>query len=460
VVVALLAAGAVYVLDGGHRAPGGRASRAGAPTTAPATTAPPPSAAAAAPVWQVAWASAMAWAEPGQLVSNSTVRSLVTVPIDGSAFRVRISNRFGDAPLVVASATVARSAGGAALVPGTSQPIQFNGSASVTVPAGGSVDSDPVAVTITAPETLAVSIYVADRDTVTAHYPCCEPTTPSFLSLDGTGDLVARTAALGFDFRGPSRLVDAVDVLRPDPPGATAPHGSIVVLGDSITDGFNSTARWTDFLQQRVDALPATERPAVVNEGNTANALTPVIPSDATTGGGPPGIQRLTDDVLTLPGISTVVLFLGTNDLFFGATPQDLIAGYQEAARDAHAAGVKIVGVTLLPRLGSERWTPARQAELATVNQWLLSNHVLDGVIDLATTTADMYNGACRPTALFPPYDSGDHLHPDAAGDVAMADAVPASVLGLPPLPLVPPLVAVHPTPGCAGAPGIPPPVR
>jgi lysophospholipase L1-like esterase len=455
VAVVVLVAGVVYAA-----ASTGRPARKAMPTTLPPVTAPPASTAPPAPVWQVAWASAMAWAEPAQLVSNSTVRTLVSVPVDGSALRVRISNRFGNAPLVVGSATAARSAGGAALVAGTTVPIHFGGAVSVTVPAGGSVTSDPVPMAVTAPEILAVSLYVADRDTVTAHYPCCEPATPSFLALDGTGNLVTRTTPLGFAFPGPSRLVDALDVLRPDPPAGAAARGSIVVLGDSITDGFRSTARWTDFLQKRIDALPAAERVAVVNEGNTANALTPVIPSDATTGGGPPGIQRLSDDVLTLPGVSTVVLFLGTNDLFFGATAQSLIAGYQQAAAVAHAHGVRIVGVTLLPRLGSERWTPARQQELATVNQWLLTNHVLDGVIDLATPMADMYNGACRPTALFPPYDSGDHLHPNAAGDVAMADAVPPSVLGLPRLPLVPPLVVARPTPRCAGAPGIPPPVR
>jgi lysophospholipase L1-like esterase len=107
--------------------------------------------------------------------------------------------------------------------------------------------------------------------------------------------------------------VDALDVERTGP-------GSIVVLGDSITDGFNATTNWVRVLQQRVDRLPAPEQRAVVDEGITANALTSDVPTDSKTGGGPSGLARLTPDVLDQPGVSEVVVFLGTNDLWFGDT--------------------------------------------------------------------------------------------------------------------------------------------
>jgi lysophospholipase L1-like esterase len=464
-IAVVLVAAAVYLVSGS----GGRAGKAATTSTLPRshsagsqpTTVPTTAPAALTPVWQVAWGSTMAWAFPGQHVSNSTVRTLVSVPVDAQAVRLRISNQFGNAPMEVEAATVGHSAGGAAVYPGTLAALTFGGQAAVTIPAGQAAYSDPLSLTVSAPETLAVSVYVADTDSITAHYPCCEAATPSYVSLPGTGDLAGRPQAAGFSFGAPySRLVDALLVERTDPPGGRAPRGSIVVVGDSITDGFNSTARWTDYLQQRIDdVLPPTERPAVVNEGNTANALTAVVPSDATTGGAPAGIQRLADDALDFPGVSTVVLFLGTNDLFFGASPQAVIAGYQQAAARVHAAGRRVVGVTLLPRQGSEKWNPVRQHYLAQINEWLLGNNgVFDGVINLATATANMYNGACVPDALFPPYNSGDFLHPNAAGDVAMADAINPAVLGLPSLPQIPRLVKVTPTAGCRGAPGIPAP--
>jgi hypothetical protein len=115
-------------------------------------------------------------------------------------------------------------------------------------------------------------------------------------------------------------------------------------------------------------------------------------------------------------------------------------------------------GVTLLPRSTSpeELWTPLQQSYLQQVDQWILTSGAFDGVLNLATKVTDVYNGACEPTAMFPAYDSGDHLHPNPARQTAMADAVDPLVLELPPLPQVAPLVAVTPTAGCSGVTGIP----
>lgn len=458
---------AVFVVRGASegRAPGRAADR----STHPQVTVTPPTSIATTtttvapdtpPSWQVAWGSTMAWAYPHQTTANDTVRSVVQVPVDGIAVKVRISNRFGNAPLVVGAATLGKVASGAALVAGSAVPLSFAGSPTVTVAPGSEVLSDPVAMTVQPSAKLAASIYVKDTDAITSHYPCCEPLTPSYVSFPGSGNLSDQATATGFGYAVPwSRLVNAVDVERPAvPAGEKVTKGSIVVVGDSISDGFNSAARWPQLLQQRVAALPLAERSAVIDEGNTANALTAVQPSDATTGGGPPGLQRLTTDALDLPGVSTVLLFLGSNDVFFGASSSAVIAGLQQAASAAHAAGVRIVAVDILPRDGDEGWTQSRQEALQQVNTWLLGSHVFDGVINLASVVADMYNGGCRPQIILPAYDSGDHVHPNAAGDTAMANAIPPALLGLPSLPTLPPALAVTPTPGCGGAPGIPSP--
>ena len=104
----------------------------------------------------------------------------------------------------------------------------------------------------------------------------------------------------------------------------------------------------------------------MINEGITANALTSVVPTYSATGGGPPGLDRIASDAVDQPGVSEIVLFLGTNDLYFGATAQQLIAGYRQAISEVHAAGLRIVAVTLLPReAGPEfRWTQVQQSYL------------------------------------------------------------------------------------------------
>ncbi len=381
--------------------------------------------------------------------SDTTVRDIVTPAVSGRAIRFRISNEFGDAPLQVAAATVGADAGGAAIVPGTLRQLSFDRHQAVVVPVGGTVYTDPVVMAVTAGQSLSVSVYVTSPDLVTVHPCCAGHPDQSYYTPNGGGNATAYLGGTGWGFSDQwGRWVDAADVLT------TAP-GTIVVVGDSITEGFNATLRWTDLLQQRVDELPAPQRRAIVNEGITANTLTGFVPNYSKLGGGPPGLERLDVDALDQPGVSEVVLFLGTNDLWFGTTAQQLISGYKDAIADAHHAGVRIIGVTLLPRSSGglhpvEVWSAYDQVQLEEVDRWILTSGAFDGVLDLAPAVADVYNGACDPVLMFPAYDSGDNLHPDNAGQAAMADAVAPGVLGLPPLPELPPLFKVVPTPGCS----------
>lgn len=411
-------------------------------TTTSTTTTTTAAPAQASSSWRVSWGSAMAWGYG--TAADTTARQLAAVGVGGSAIRVRISNLYGNAPLMVGAATVGLSAGGPAVVPGTLQPLHFNGQAGTAVPVGANVYSDSVSMAVVSGQTLAVSLFVSSPDLVTVH-PCCSKIV-SYGSPNGGGDLTGSVTGAGLSIASPwDRWVDAVDVLQ-----ATG-QGSIVVVGDSITDGFNATTDWASVLQQRVDMLPPSEQRAVVNEGISADTLISLPDDDEAKGGGPPGLARLADDVFDQSGVTEMVLFLGTNDLWFGANAQEVIAGYQQAVTAARQAGLRIVAVTLLPRSATSKevWSEAQQAAIEQVDQWIRTSGAFDGVIDLAPVVADAYGGACVPTMLFPPYDSGDHLHPNAAGQTAMADAVDPAVLQLPPLPQVSPLLAVTPTSGC-----------
>ena len=210
------------------------------------TTLPPPE-----PVWRIAWGSAMAWGDG--TASNVTVRELATIAVGGKAVRVRISNVFGNAPMEIGAASVALDAGGAAVQAATVRSLVFGSEPETTVPAGGSASSNPTPMTVTGGETLAISLYVANSDLVSVH-PCCNTQRDvSYFTLNGGGNLTASASPGGFSIASPyPRWVDAVDVLQ------TTGKGSIVVVGDSITDGYNATQRWTDILQERIDGLPVS----------------------------------------------------------------------------------------------------------------------------------------------------------------------------------------------------------
>ncbi len=407
---------------------------------------------AAGPTWHLAWASAAAWGYG--VAQDATVRQLVTVALSGQAVRFRLSNVFGSGTLQLTAVTVGVSAGGAAVVPGTLRTVTFGGSTTASIPKGAMLYTDPVNMAVSAGETLAVSLYMPGTDLVTVH-PCCY-VPQSFFTANGGGNETAYLGAPGWKQSAWSRWVDAADVLDKAP-------GTIVVVGDSISEGFNARLRWTDLLQQRIDHLPVAQRRAVVNEAITANTLTSYVRNFSALGGGPPGLDRIQADALAQPGVSEVVLFLGTNDLWFGTSAKELIEGYKEAIEEIHRAGLRVIGVTLLPRSSGgthpvEIWGPYAQVQLEEVDQWILTSGAFDGVINLAPVIADAYDGACDPVAMYPPYDSGDNLHPSDAGQVAIANAINPAVLGLPPLPQLPPLVQATPTPGCNADMPAPPP--
>ncbi len=416
-------------------------------TTAPATT-------TVSDVWRVVWGSPMAWGY--QTVTNASLREIIKSPTAGNALEIQISNLYGNVPLNLESLNIAQVSSGANIIASTEVPLTFNGSTSVTIPVGQQLVSDPIQMSVSQFEVLAVSFYVVGSDLVTLH-PCCSVGTASYFTPNNKPDVANSLQGSSFGYASSyPRFVDAM-FLDQGPTQASS-AGSIVVIGDSISDGYNSTTRWPDYLQLRIDQLPVVEQRAVIDEGITANALLSLPDDDSKKGGGPSGLSRVDNDALSLPGVSTVILLLGTNDLWFGATATQLIQGMQQFIQTVKAAGKQVIGITLLPRMSSvkELWTPLQQSYLEDVNNWMMTSNSFDYVVNMASVISDTYNGQCVPTSIFPPYNSGDNLHPSPAGDVAMANAVPAADLGYSSLPYVTPLVNVTPTVGCMGVEGIP----
>lgn len=324
------------------------------PTTTTTTTTPAP------PAWQTAWTSPMDLAY-GTAV-NATVRDIAQIPVSASAIEIRLSNAWSTTATTFGAVTVGAAQSGAGIVPGSIVPVTFAGAGSVTVPANGTVTSDPVAITVQAGESLAVSASVPGSATVSVHY-CCAGQIDSYATANGGGDQTANPSAAGFTLAdGNIRWLSAVIVA-----GAPA-QGTVVAFGDSITEGFaNGGTGWPNVLRLRISQLPASSQVSLVNEGISGNTLTAFPPgaSYAETSGGLPGVTRFGPDALDLPGVKDIVLLLGTNDIWFGSggdssapippygSATAIEEGMEALITQAHAAGVKIFGVTLLPRSSS-----------------------------------------------------------------------------------------------------------
>ncbi|MFF3977479.1 SGNH/GDSL hydrolase family protein [Streptomyces sp. NPDC001828] len=397
----------------------------GAATLALLAGAAQPSA-ARADAWGAAWAASPQlpatgftpnWSQEG--FSHQSVRQVVRVTESGDRIRIRLSNAYGTSPLVVTGATVARAGLGADVHPDSLRRLTFGGRTSVSVPAHGELRSDAAQLGLERLESVAITLYFAGT------------TGPATFHAQGFADTYRaegdhRADASGAAFTATSQswyYLSGVEV------GGRARGDGIAPFGDSITDGFGSTPganrRYSDALAER------TGRP-VVNAGIGGN----LVLNDSAWYG-ERATARFRRDVLDQPGVRTVVILEGLNDIGFsearkGPEPQptyvpapvvssaELIAGYGELIRQAHREGLTVVGATLLPLKGSDHWGAHAARVSDEVNAWIRHSGAFDAVVDFDKALASKAD----PDRLAPAYDSGDALHPNDAGYRVMAQAL------------------------------------
>lgn len=362
----------------------------------------------------------------GQTFNNQTVRMIAHSSVSGSLPRVRLSNLYGTSPLTIGAVDLAQQSG----TPGTAvtgghHAVTFNGSTSVTIAAGQDVFSDPVPMGVGADQELLVSIYLPNSPAgaVTWHQSAQQTTWVStsgnHTSDDGTGNYPATT--------GHWFVLAGVDMISP-----TA-AGTLVAVGDSITDGAASTVgtnrRWPDDLARRMVAATGGTTRGVVDAGIGSNRI---LTAADKNGFNPSLISRFKHDVLSQPGVKQAIMLEGINDIgnnigSNGAAPltaTDLENGMLNVIGQAHTAGVKIIGGTIAPYQGAGYYTAYGEQIRETVNQWIRTSGAFDGFIDFDKVLQNPGN----PLALNPTYDSGDHLHPNDTGYQAMANAIDLSV--------------------------------
>ena len=351
-----------------------------------------------------------------QALRDQTVRMVVRASVGGSRLRLTLSNAAGVPPVRIGAVRVALRERESSIVTGSDRAVTFGGRASITIPPGALVVSDPVDLAVPRLAELAVSVHLPDdTGAVTTHA----------LGLNTTyvmhGNAASAHSLPGAETNRTYFWLAGVEVLAP-PRTAT-----IVAFGDSITDGFSTTPdahrAWPALLAGRLQADAATERFAVINMGISGNR----IRRDRV---GTSGLARFDRDVLARPGVEWIVLLEGINDINFTALPrapqeerasaEAIIEALSLFVDRAHAHGLKVMGATLLPMAGLWLHNAETEAMRQAVNRWIRTGRKFDALVDFDAATRD----AERPERLAPAFDSGDHIHPNDAGNAAMAEAI------------------------------------
>jgi lysophospholipase L1-like esterase len=388
---------------------------------------------AAAGNWVTSWMASPqpAWYSGFILPTNvpraldgTSIREVVQLSSGGDSLRLVFSNRYGKVPLVIGEVRIALSLRDSETIGGTDRAVTFGGQRSLTVPPGADGISDPLRMKAGPLARLAISSFFP-QPTELSSFHWGDQQTAYLMKGNTTGAPYLRQA----DRLQGRAFLNAVLV------DAAAGTRTVVALGDSTTDGNGSTPslnrRWPDYLARRLAGAGV----AVANAGiSGARLLDDMMGVNA--------LARFEHDVLAQPGTSTVVVYIGINDIGWPGSPfapaaapmraEQLIAGYRQLIAAARVRGVRIVGATMTPFSGALQGTPleghfspAKDAVRGQVNDWIRGSGEFDAVADFDKVLRDPRHRA----RLLAKYDSGDHLHPGDAGYEAIAGSLDDATL-------------------------------
>jgi len=358
--------------------------------------------------WTGTWAIAQMRDNSGKTFTDCTLRQIVRISVGGKSVRLKLSNLFGTEPLRVEDVHLALRGSGSAIVASSDRQLRFAGNTKLTIPAGASAFSDPVAFDVPALAELAVSMYLPGTTGPATFHGSAHQTSyveagdassaPQMTNAETTKSVYFLT---GLDVEGPSLA------------------GSVVTLGASIAEGYTASDdtnhRWPDQLALRL--IGQSISIGVLNLGINGNRL-------LADGSGESAENRFERDVLQQPNVRWVIFSDDPiNDL--GNKPSQsgeaLIAGLQQLIARAHEKKIRFICSTLTPFEGANFWTPAVERERQKINSFIRgSGSGCDGIVDQDAATHD----PAHPTQYLAVYDSGDHLHPNNAGHKAIANAI------------------------------------
>ena len=382
-------------------------------------------------VWIVSWAASQQIPEPqnalpSEDLRDATVRQIFHLSVEGPSVRVHVSNAFGTEALHFTGVHIARpmTTASSAIDPATDKALTFSGNSDVTVAPGAEYISDPIEYPVRALSDLAVTFHLDTPPAIQTGHPGSRAT-----SYYARGDLLSSPNLAEAGHIDHWYQVSAIDVL------VDAKGASIVALGDSITDGHGATTngndRWTDVLATRLQNSRKTHGIGVSNQGIGGNHL-------LTDGLGPNALARFDRDVLAQSGVRWLIVLEGVNDLGglarTGEVPvaehmrrtSQVLHAYEQIILRAHAHGIRVIGATITPYVGSDYYHPGPlgEGDRQAVNQWIRAAGHFDDVIDFDAVVRDPH----QPDHLLPVFDCGDHLHPSPAGYKAMGEAIPLTL--------------------------------
>jgi len=366
--------------------------------------------------WVGTWGTAPQLVErhnnpPAPGLANNSLREIVQVSIGGKKVRLKLTNEFSKEATEIKAIelSIAKTSGSSSEIDEKSTvSLTFDGKPSVTIPAGGQIVSDAVKFPIGNRENVAITIHYGSVSPSVSGHPGSRTT--SYIKEGNTTDF---TGAVRTDHW---YNIQTLEVEAPKKAGA------VVILGNSITDGRGSTTneqnRWADVLSRRLLANKATSKVGVLNMGIGGNCV-------LRGGLGPTGKERYQRDLFGQEGVRWIILFEAVNDLGGSRngveTAQRIIDVYKDIITQAHEKGIRVYGATITPFKGNNYYSPDHEKGRSTINEWVRTTDLLDGVIDFDKAVRNPEDPeAMQKEFLF----ENDWLHFNAKGYETMGSSI------------------------------------
>jgi lysophospholipase L1-like esterase len=364
--------------------------------------------------WVGAWGTALH--QPAAVAADTSLRMIVHPTLASERIRVRFANPYGDAPVTLVAIRAALRTTGPAVDAATDRAVTFDGADFITLAPQAEVVSDPVELPVAVGDDVAVSFYLEEAATLSQHGASRS------VNYLASGNHTAEADGASFTSTATSWWgLIGIDAERADA------LGTLVALGDSITDGNDPpdiNNRWPDYFATRLqgEGIPV----GVLNAGIGANQVT----QDTNfLGSSEAAVKRAQRDVFERPNVKWLVLFEGTNDLGQGITADAVYAGLVDIAQRARVRGIHVIVGTITPRGRDAAWAanPALEEERVKLNEMIRAGvgAQFDQLADFDVALRE----EAAPALMRLEYDSGDGLHPSPLGLQRIAETVPVDAL-------------------------------
>ena len=362
---------------------------------------------------------------------NLTFRTRIQPTVSGEDVRITLSNEFGTGPLTIHTASIAKGYEKLpqAIKTWTRKNVTFNGNTSVTIPAGETVTSDPVGMSVDALEYLTVSLFLKKTDTMKTY---------GLIGGDTyimSGNFAKAATTLGIPMRmeadfGEYSVIPALTGIEVYAPEAS----SAVVIGDSTLANDIPI-----LLAQRLRENGITNI-GILQQAIKGNRLLDDGAGFLGMAYGEAMMDRFQRDALDQPGVKKIFLKVGVNDVVHpnceslkedakAVTAAEMIEGYKQLIEQAHRKGIEVYLFTRTAWKGYTRnvlgsddvtWTQQIDQMRQDINTWIRSeDNPADGIIDLDFMCTD--SSATQLKSEF----TTDGAHFTALGQQTVTDAIP-----------------------------------